>query len=329
MEKTVPPKMKNPSIVKKTAKWPLVTALFISRQHHKCRNCVEQNYPEMAIALGEAVALALVDAVVQFAIHGNEKEMQERLLLPSLEAKIWFKDDWIEGHHQGLRALCGRQGSFWCIGPRCYSVEASGHGTFVSEELIYTGIFVNNKLHDLTGNATCSFGSTVRYAGCFEHGHYSGQGTLSQMFNGQWIVTFEGSWKLSKPWCGNYLDISGNVMSTVMDGVIIRLGPEPVGGAAPPADASPANNSRHDANAGKPSPSADQSAGEAGEATAKPKSPAPPQSPSRGTRVHPMPDTAGEMPIPSAFCMLLTYLRVVDANCRYGTGCSCCRWKRK
>lgn len=142
--------------------------------------------------------------------------------------------------------------------------------SFVSAVLIYEGYFVNNKFHDLTGKATCSVGSTVRYVGGFEDGHYSGHGVQSHMVNGQWIVIFDGSWLRGLPWSGKNFDISGNVISTV-EGGVVNIGGKPALSNVP---ASPAMMGASPKNA---SPSAD------------------PKSPpwvTRGTRVYPTVDAA-------------------------------------
>lgn len=173
--------------------------------------------------VGETVVISLANLALDFAINGNAKEIQSKLTLPSLPATIQFNNQPVHGHHQGMRAMSEGKRTWGSLGTLRFTIEASGEGKFVSDEVMFEGQFYRGKFHDTTGRAVASFGTTGRYMGSFEDGHLSGYGVLLRLIGAELIKVFEGTWKHSKPWTGKVFDISGNVMSSVMDGVTIGL----------------------------------------------------------------------------------------------------------
>lgn len=161
---------------------------------------------------------------VEFALHGNKKEILSQLGLPSLSAKILFNGEYIEGSHQGPRERCGGKRTLSSFMTKRFTVMASGLGQFNSPQLTYSGQFYQGKLHDTTGKATCSFGTTRRYTGSFEDGHLSGPGVMENFIEGEWRVVYSGTYKLSKPWTGAHFDVTGVQMMTVHEGSTTSFG---------------------------------------------------------------------------------------------------------
>lgn len=183
--------------------------------------------------IADSIFSTFVSAVVEFAINGNKADAEAQLNESrSVEATITFQGRKVKGHHQGMRAIAG--GSRNMFGVKTYTIVASGRGTFNSTEgVFFEGIFVNNKLHDTTGNATCSIGTTEHYLGSFVDGHMSGYGVLKMTIDGVLRPYFQGTWKESKQWTGDILDGQGGVLMTKKDGVPSTFGPAP--GPLPPA----------------------------------------------------------------------------------------------
>lgn len=169
-------------------------------------------------AVGETILVALTSAAVEFLVNGNEKKVRENLLLPSLEAKILFHGQHIRGQHQGLRAMVGGERSVATLGSKKFAIQASGMGQFISDELTYSGNFLEGKFHDNTGDAKCFIGLKQRYYGCFKCGHYSGHGRLEIATGGSWRIYFVGEWHASQRWTGDQYDQDGNIVLVWCEG---------------------------------------------------------------------------------------------------------------
>lgn len=130
------------------------------------------------------IVVALAGAAVEFIRNGNRKQMEICVVLPSLEAKVHFQNEWIEGQHTGSRIILEECRSFKSYGLKVFKIQASGEGKFFSTQLNYTGHFLSGKFHDTTGSAVCVFGTTQRYTGCFEDGHLSGPGKMEMFIDG-------------------------------------------------------------------------------------------------------------------------------------------------
>lgn len=167
--------------------------------------------------------LSAVDVTVEFDVNGSANEIESKLTLPSLPAKILINNQQVHGHHEGHRLMRSVPRSLWAFGARTNTIEASGEGRFVSPELTYTGHFLGGKAHDNTGAATASIGATQTYTGGFDDGHLSGQGVLMRLIGGTWRKTFEGIWQQGKPWTGTHFDAVGGEMMTTHNGIITAV----------------------------------------------------------------------------------------------------------
>lgn len=176
---------------------------------------------------GENAVKALASTAVQFTVKGNEQDVQNSLPAPTLPAKLLYQDKYIDGYHQGTRRTIGEW--YWTSPWTSHStLQASGEGTFISPELTYHGEFRDGKFHDTTGQATCYFGTTERYIGCFEDGHLSGQGVLERKRDqGRWTKVFEGHWLASKPVSGKHYDSDGVLWMVTVDGRVTAGGKLP------------------------------------------------------------------------------------------------------
>lgn len=185
----------------------------------------------------DSVAVTLFSIVVEFGIYGNEKQVEAKLALPSLPATILFNNKKVKGQHQGLRGKSEGVRSVSSMGLLRYAIEANGMGQFISEELSYSGNFLKGKFHDTSGTATCSIGKLQKYTGGFDDGHLSGPGKMENFIDGEWRVTFRGTYEQSKPWTGAFLSATGEELMTVRDGAMTSVGGGSARGDTPPAGA--------------------------------------------------------------------------------------------
>lgn len=166
------------------------------------------------------LAKGLTSSAVEFTFKGNETEARQNLTPTTvLAATIQFGGGKVRGHHEGSRLLVSSKG-FLKLFPK-YTVEANGYGTFTSRELGYTGNFYHGKFHDQSGNAICTLGTDMKYHGSFQNGHASGHGVLTVFVGGKWYKAFDGEWKLSTPWTGDFFDADGNVGHVIHEGNVL------------------------------------------------------------------------------------------------------------
>ena len=172
---------------------------------------------------GAGEVLSLLRGAVELIVNGNEAEVRARLGDPLVPARIQLPNgNWIDGQHEGKRALNRPQRTCASCFLKRYEMLACGEGKFHSDQVKYEGDFYNNLFHDHTGKAVYYINQDTRYTGSFAHGKREGSGTLEKYDTAShnFYTYFKGVWKEDQPYSGVYTTPDGQVINHLDEGLL-------------------------------------------------------------------------------------------------------------